>query len=260
MRLSYAYNSHSYEQKHDNIIYVNTVHLSFNEIQLVWKLGYNEYTIESCEKTKELKLLDNGLKLICKDRSKDISLIDKGYLAYVYQISRNETAFVINENVIVNNVKNMKLEYNNYYTLELIDGNNKDYNLINEINYANENGEIVINNNINNEITLCNNYIYNRPLYASKLFINDLFTKDGVTKEIVYEVPIIKITAIPQIFTKNNETFIWTYEYLDSCLNGSDFVDEKDITIFVIILKITKGILMKMMMRLSVIEDENDPD
>jgi len=57
-----------------------------------------------------------------------------------------------------------------------------------------------------------------------------------------------KITAIPQIFTKNNETFIWTYEYLDSCLNGSDFVDEKDITIFVIILKITKGILMKMMM------------
>jgi len=57
-----------------------------------------------------------------------------------------------------------------------------------------------------------------------------------------------KITAISQIFTKNNETFIWTYEYLDSCLNGSDFVDEKDITIFVIILKITKGILMKMMM------------
>ena len=79
-------------------------------------------------------------------------------------------------------------KYKDYYTLELIDGNNKDYNLINEINYANENGEIVINNNINNEITLvlkslrseykqCNNYIYNRPLYASKLFINDLFTK-----------------------------------------------------------------------------------
>jgi len=45
-------------------------------------------------------------------------------------------------------------KYKDYYTLELIDGNNKDYNLINEINYANENGEIVINNNINNEITL----------------------------------------------------------------------------------------------------------
>jgi len=45
-------------------------------------------------------------------------------------------------------------KYKDYYTLELIDGNNKDYNLINEINYANENGEIVINNNINNKITL----------------------------------------------------------------------------------------------------------
>ncbi|ORX42951.1 hypothetical protein BCR36DRAFT_374140 [Piromyces finnis] len=41
--------------------YDNEVYLTLNETQVVWILGY---TIESCEKTKELKLFDNGLKLI----------------------------------------------------------------------------------------------------------------------------------------------------------------------------------------------------
>ena len=55
--------------------YDDTVYLLFNETQLVWKLGYNKYTIESCEKTKKLKLLVNGLKLICEDKSKNIAVL-----------------------------------------------------------------------------------------------------------------------------------------------------------------------------------------
>ena len=40
-----------------------------------------------------------------------LQLIDKGYLTHVYQMSINEIAFTINKNVIINNVRNMKLEY-----------------------------------------------------------------------------------------------------------------------------------------------------
>ncbi|ORX43101.1 hypothetical protein BCR32DRAFT_308795 [Anaeromyces robustus] len=425
LRLPYVYNLHNYIQpEHDNIIvdpyydnllpgeklvyqYDDTVYLTLNKTHVIWKLGDYEYTIETCEEINELKLLNSGLKLICKDISKDIAtlpknkdytltikenlrnedfriiiidmethtiewayepvkrltslenkeliymdkiivsntfttydklysktekdkfvylsndyglqLIDKGYLSNVYQMSINETAFVINESIIVNNVNNMKLEYDskinslllsnnigsyiwkypgyincdqlksnnetcntiyslssinrndhpwlqllpngklygsyflelldiqhylnttdpiyslklnnlgdivinddkflhkeyykseNYYLLELINGNSKDYELINTIKYTNENGTIITNDNINNEITL--------PLYASKLYINDSFTKgemlycnnysliilDGkliyrdhvkLTEEVVFEVPNVNLVEL----------------------------------------------------------------
>ena len=115
MRLPYVYNLHSYEQpNHDNIIvdpyfnnllpgeklaypYDDSVYLLLNETQLVWKVGYNEYTIESCEKTKELKLLDNGLKLICEDRSKEIAAIPKNrnYTLTIKENLRNEDFRII---------------------------------------------------------------------------------------------------------------------------------------------------------------------
>jgi len=50
-------------------------------------------------------------KFIYISNDHGIQLIDKYYLAHVYQMNINETAFSINENVIVNNIRNMKLAY-----------------------------------------------------------------------------------------------------------------------------------------------------
>ena len=446
LRLPYIYNMRSYEQPdHKNIIvdpyynnllpgeklvyqYDNNVYLSLNKTQLTWVVYDEEYLIESCDEVKELKILDNGLFLHCKTKSKiiaslpsnkrytltiktnlrnndyrlvimdmdtntfewgyepikflnslenrehiyygkiDVSnyfttydrllsirgdgrfaylsnnyglqLIGKGFLWQIYEMKINETSFSINDSVIVNNTKDLKLEYDsepnalllsdkpknyiwkyhgslicdyissakdncngiysltplyrknntnpwlqldydgklygsfdlellniqkylnvtdpiyslilnkngdivingdkylhkeyhrieNYYTLELINSETDNNDLLKYTYIKNDNNEIIVNNYINNELTLalkssrgeykwCNNYIINRPIYASRIYIGDSFIEgemlycnsyslivlegkliyrnhvDG-TEKVVYSVPNVRLTSL----------------------------------------------------------------
>ncbi|ORX42952.1 hypothetical protein BCR36DRAFT_415805 [Piromyces finnis] len=172
-----------------------------------------------------------------------LQLIDKGFFYNVYEMSINETAFMINEDVIVNNVNNMKLEYDSiinllllsnsidnyiwkyhgYIAYDQLKSNNNvcnNYDLIYTIKYKNENGNIITNNNINSDIKLvlkssrgeykwCNIYIYNRPLYASKLYINDSFTKGEILYCNNYSLIILDSKLIYRDHVKLTEEVVY---------------------------------------------------
>jgi len=123
--LIYVFNVHSYDQSnHDNIIfdpyfnnllpweklvyqYNKDVYLEVNNTELIWSEYDEKEVLATCSKINELKLLDNGLYLICEKETKTIESLPSDK-KYTLTIKCN----LINEVLSSNNE-----EYNNLYSL-----------------------------------------------------------------------------------------------------------------------------------------------